>query len=201
MEAAGEGKECIDMFWLFMIGALVLEVCLRRLVPQMGTRWKVVGVTVLFAVVLFYRGNLLLPASEVKEVIQNPGNENAARLDPFMGKLLVVALNLSLRDHYEPGEPLPEDGLLYINHRCAFLIRDNRGREYRVEGFIGGIGHLHKGPLALEYWSQYYFISDREVREVDWLFDDVFLSPFIAFIDFLDDTVFELQTPLRTASS
>ena len=27
-----------------------------------------------------------------------------------MGKLLVVALNLSLRDHYEPGEPLPEDG-------------------------------------------------------------------------------------------
>ena len=78
MEAAGEGKECREMFWLFLIGALVLEVCLRRLVPQMGTRWKVVGVTVLFAVVLFYRGNLLLPASEVKEVIGNPGNENAA---------------------------------------------------------------------------------------------------------------------------
>ena len=51
------------MFWLFMIGALVLEVCLRRLVPQMGTRWKIVGVTVLFAVVLFYRGTCFcLPA-------------------------------------------------------------------------------------------------------------------------------------------
>ena len=133
MEAAGEGKERREMFWLFMIGALVLEVCLRRLVPQMGTRWKIVGVTVLFAVVLFYRGNLLLPASEVKEVIGNPGNENAARLDPFMGKLLVVALNLSLRDHYEPGEPLPEDGQLYMHHGCSFLIRDKRGREYRLE--------------------------------------------------------------------
>lgn len=162
------------MFWLFLTGALVLEVCLRRLVPQMGTRWKIVGVTVLFAVVLFYRGNLLLPASEVKEVIQNPGNENAARLDPFMGKLLVVALNLSLRDHYEPGEPLPEDGLLYMNHRCAFLIRDNRGREYRLENFGNG-GNLSKGIFT--YWNQYYFISDREVREVDWLFDDLFFEP------------------------
>ena len=195
MEAAGEGKECRGMFWLFLIGALVLEVCLRRLVPQMGTRWKVVGVTVLFAVVLFYRGNLLLPASEVKEVIRNPGNENAARLDPFMGKLLVVALNLSLRDHYEPGEPLPEDGQLYMHHGCQFLIRDKRGREYRLENFGNG-GNLSKGIFT--YWNQYYFISDGEVREVDWLFDDVFLSP---FRDFLDDTVFELQTPLRTASS
>ena len=182
------------MFWLFLIGALVLEVCLRRLVPQMGTRWKVVGVTVLFAVVLFYRGNLLLPASEVKEVIRNPGNENAARLDPFMGKLLVVALNLSLRDHYEPGETLPQDGKLYINRRCVYLIRDKRGREYRVDGFIGS--GVYKGPI--EYLAQYYFISDGEVREVDWLFYDLFYKPFRYF---LDDTVFELQTPLRTASS
>ena len=161
------------MFWLFMIGALVLEVCLRRLVPQMGTRWKIVGVTVLFAVVLFYRGNLLLPASEVKEVIRYPGREYAARLDPFMGKLLVVALNLSLRDHYEPGETLPQDGKLYINRRCVYLIRDKRGREYRVDGFIG-IG-VYKGPI--EYLAQYYFISDGEVREVDWLFHSRFCSP------------------------
>ena len=139
------------MFWLFMIGALVLEVCLRRLVPQMGTRWKIVGVTVLFAVVLFYRGNLLLPASEVKEVIQNPGNENAARLDPFMGKLLVVALNLSLRDHYEPGEPLPEDGQLYMHHGCSFLIRDKRGREYwkRRQSFQGYFHILE--PILLHF--------------------------------------------------
>ena len=193
MEAAGEGKERREMFWLFLIGALVLEVCLRRLVPQMGTRWKIVGVTVLFAVVLFYRGNLLLPASEVKEVIRYPGREYAARLDPFMGKLLVVALNLSLRDHYEPGETLPQDGKLYINRRCIYLIRDKRGREYRVDGFIG---RVYKGPI--EYLAQYYFISDGEVREVDWLFYDLFYKPFRYF---LDDTVFELQTPLRTASS
>ena len=193
MEAAGEGKECRGMFWLFMIGALVLEVCLRRLVPQMGTRWKIVGVTVLFAVVLFYRGNLLLPASEVKEVIRYPGREYAARLDPFMGKLLVVALNLSLRDHYEPGETLPQDGKLYINRRCVYLIRDKRGREYRVDGFIG-IG-VYKGPI--EYLAQYYFISDREVREVDWLFNDLFERP---FYDLLNNSLFNLTEPVYELS-
>ena len=88
-----------------------------------------------------------------------------------MGKLLVVALNLSLRDHYEPGEPLPEDGQLYMHHGCQFLIRDKRGREYRLENFGNG-GNLSKGIFT--YWNQYYFISDGEVREVDWLFDDVF---------------------------
>ena len=194
MEAAGEGKECRGMFWLFLIGALVLEVCLRRLVPQMGTRWKIVGVTVLFAVVLFYRGNLLLPASEVKEVIGNPGNENAARLDPFMGKLLVVALNLSLRDHYEPGEPLPEDGQLYMHHGCPFLIRDKRGREYRLENFGNG-GNLSKGIFT--YWNQYYFISDGEVREVDWLFNDLFERP---FYDLLNNSLFNLTEPVYEVS-
>ena len=141
----------------------------------------------------FLPGNLLLPASEVKEVIRYPGREYAARLDPFMGKLLVVALNLSLRDHYEPGETLPQDGKLYINRRCVYLIRDKRGREYRVDGFIGS--GVYKGPI--EYLAQYYFISDGEVREVDWLFNDLFERP---FYDLLNNSLFNLTEPVYEVS-